>query len=79
MSKLSLILCTFGITGSVVSLFLTNRALQYKSKKNISTNINFGQAAWNFILSIYEAEWDILKTGNNNRSFWQCVSTKFIL
>jgi len=39
----------------------------------------FGQAAWCFILSIYKARWNILKTDDNNRIFRQNVISKFTL
>jgi len=36
--------------------FIRNKSLQSKSKKVIFTITDFGQAAWDFILSIYKVE-----------------------
>jgi len=48
-----------------IANFISNRKL-HKNKKILQLN-GFGQAAWYFISSIYKAEWNILKNGNNNR------------
>ena len=49
--------------------FIRSRQIHGKTKKDLSIILGFGQVAWNFILSIYKAEWNILKTDQNNRLF----------
>ena len=59
--------------------FIRNRKIHSKTEKDISIIVSFGQAAQNFVLSIYKVGWDALNTDNNNRSFLQCILAKFML
>ena len=49
--------------------FIYNRKLEGKTEKDFPFLSEFGEAAWSFLLSIYEAEWDSLKSNKNNRTF----------
>ena len=44
---------------------------------NVKQLQDFSQTAWQFILSIYKVEWDILEINENNRMFRQNISWKF--
>jgi len=39
--------------------------------------LEFGFAAWDFLLAIYESDWDKLAANKNQKSFRQCVSVQF--
>lgn len=56
--------------------FISNRKLN--KDKDLPQLEEFVQAAWLFILFIYETGWDMLKTNNNNRMFRQNVVSNFI-
>jgi len=48
---------------------IRNKNLNRKNEKNIPAITEFGQATWDFISSIHEVEWNLLKTDNESRSF----------
>ena len=49
--------------------FIWNKNIVGKIEKDIPSLVSFGQAAWSFISSIYEAGWNFLKTDDHNRMF----------
>jgi len=48
---------------------IRNKNLNRKNEKDISAIAGFSQATWDFILSIHEVGWNLLKTDNESRSF----------
>jgi len=48
---------------------IRNKNLNRKNEKNIPAITEFSQATWDFISSIHEVEWNLLKTDNESRSF----------
>jgi len=46
-------------------------------EEDISCIEGFGKAAWTFVSSIFEREWDILKSGDDNKSFQQKIAEEF--
>ena len=57
--------------------FICNRKLKGKTEKYFLCLSRFGKATWSFLLSIYEARWDSLKSNKNNRTFQQSVASNF--
>ena len=45
--------------------------------KDISQLELFGEAAWTFVLAIYETEWDQINTADNV-TFWSKVKSQFV-
>lgn len=43
----------------------------------MSQIVKFGFAAWNFLSSLYELEWNKLTVNKDNRSFRQCITLYF--
>ena len=57
--------------------FIRNRSVKCNMVNDIKQLQGFGQAAWQFILSIYKAGWDVLGTNKNKRMFRQNILSKF--
>ena len=55
-----------------------NWNLKDNNKDNITALKSFGHAAWSFILSIYEARWDLLIASNSNKIFRETITSKFM-
>jgi len=56
--------------------FIRARKVQQGKISDIAELQGFGKAAWSFILSIYEADWDSIPINNQNISFRNVVSNK---
>jgi len=61
-----------------IGFFIRNRNFNDRTKKDISYILEFVQAAWNLILFIYKAEWDIPTVNGNNKTFRQYILAQFI-
>jgi len=59
-----------------IGFFIRNRNLNGKTKKEILSISEIGQAAWDLI---YEVEWNKLTVNSNNKTFRQCISAQFML
>ena len=56
--------------------FIRARKVQQGKISDIAKLQDFGKAAWSFILSIYEADWNSIPINNQNISFRNAVSNK---
>jgi len=57
--------------------YIRSRKVKSGSINDVSQLKGFGEAAWNFISSIYKSSWDTIETNNNNYSFRNKVANKF--
>ena len=62
-----------------ITKYIRNKKIKKNKANNISDFSNIGEAAWNFILALYNLGWDILIVNKNNCSFRQKVSAQFTL
>jgi len=60
-----------------IATFIKQRPLGEKDGLNIPQISDFGFAAWDLILAIYNSGWDKLLADNNSRTFRQCVISQF--
>jgi len=58
--------------------FIRARKVKTSMINNIKKLKEFGDAAFNFVLSIYEANWDAILTDDHNNSFRNRITNKFI-
>ena len=58
-----------------MAAFVRQRKLEDKTTADIPQITEFGFAAWDFILSIYESGWDKLTANKDNRLFRQYVAS----
>jgi len=49
--------------------YILNKKIEQDKANSVTDLKGVGKAAWNFISSIYEAEWDELIVNNENFSF----------
>jgi len=60
-----------------IATFIKQRPLGNKDGLDIPQISDFGFAAWDLILAIYNSGWDKLMADNNSRTFHQCVASQF--
>ena len=58
--------------------YITNKQGDSSKINNLKDFIGIGKAVWNFISSIYEANWDVLHVDNNLISLRRKIAAKFI-
>jgi len=56
-----------------IAIFIKQRSFSDRDGLDIPQISNFGFAAWDLILAIYNSGWDKLMADNNSRTFRQCV------
>jgi len=49
--------------------YILNKYIKKGKANDVNDFKSIGEAAWGFILSLYESEWDKLITNNKNQSF----------
>jgi len=59
-----------------IANFIGNRYVESNKVNNVNQLQGFGQAAWEFISSIYKSGWNILTTNKNNRMIRQNIVFK---
>jgi len=57
--------------------YIKNKKVERGKINNVTELKGFSEAAWSFISSIYESEWDSLYTNKENRTFRQKFAFKF--
>ena len=57
--------------------FIRSRKVNSDTINNVKKLKEFGNAAFNFVSSIYEANWNIIHTNENNNSFKNRIINKF--
>jgi len=58
--------------------YITNKQIESSKANNLDDFKDIGEAVWNFIFSVYEANWDALYTDNNSISLRRKIASKFI-
>jgi len=59
--------------------YITNKQVDSLKANNLKDFHGIGKAVWNFISSIYKANWNMLYADNNSISLRRKIVTKFIL
>ena len=59
--------------------YIVNKQVDSSKANNLKDFHSIGKAVWNFISSIYKANWDILYTDNNSTSLRRKIVAKFTL
>ena len=59
--------------------YIRNKSIEPNKANNVLDLKRVEEAAWNFILALYNSGWDSLVSNNNNYSFWQKFASKFTL
>jgi len=49
--------------------YIKNKKVEKGKINNVTKLKGFSEAAWSFISSIYESEWDLLYTDEENKTF----------
>ena len=57
--------------------YITNKQIESSKANNLDNFKGIGKAVWNFISSIYKANWDVLYTGNNSILLRRKIVSKF--
>ena len=57
--------------------YITNKQIELSKANNLDDFKGIGEAVWNFISSIYEANWDVLYTDNNFILLRRKIVSKF--
>jgi len=60
-----------------IAKYIQNKKINTNKSNNITDLNDIGEAAWNFLLAVYNSEWDFLYADMNNNSFRQKVLAKF--
>jgi len=59
--------------------YITNKQVDSLKANNLEDFHSIGKVVWNFIFSIYKANWDALYANNNSISLRRKIVAKFIL
>jgi len=57
--------------------YITNKQIESSKTNNLDNFKGIGEAVWNFISSVYKANWDTLYTDNNSISLRRKIASKF--
>jgi len=57
--------------------YITNKQINSPIANDLDDFKGIGEAVWNFISSVYDANWDVLSTDNNSTSLRKRISAKF--
>jgi len=57
--------------------YIKNKSIENNKKNNVTDLKEIGEAAWNFIASLYESGWDSLIADKDNHTLKQKVVAKF--
>jgi len=57
--------------------YITNKQIELLKANNLEDFKGIGEAVWNFISSVYEANWDVLYADNNSISLRRKIMLKF--
>ena len=57
--------------------YITNKQIESSKANDLKDFKGIGEAVWNFISSIYEANWDVLYTDNKSVSLRRKIASKF--
>ena len=57
--------------------YIVNKHIDFLKANNLEDFHCIGEAVWNFILSVYKTNWNILYTNNNSISPRRKIVTKF--
>jgi len=57
--------------------YITNKKIDSSKANNLEDFKGIGEVVWNFISSVYEANWDVLSTDNNFTSLRRKIVSKF--
>ena len=58
--------------------YITNKKIDSSKANSFEDFKGIGEAVWNFISSVYEANWDVLSTNNNSTLLRRKITSKFI-
>jgi len=59
--------------------YIVNKQIDSSKANNLEDFHGIGEAVWNFIFSVYKANWNVLYTDNNSISLKRKIAAKFIL
>jgi len=59
-----------------ITKYITNKQIESSKANNLENFKGIGEAVWNFIFSVYEANWDALYTDNNSISLRRKIVSK---
>jgi len=57
--------------------YIANKQVDSSKGNNLEDFHSIGEAVWNFISSVYKANWDVLYTDNNSISLRRKIVAKF--
>ena len=57
--------------------YITNKKIDSSKANDLVDLKSIGEAVWNFILSVYDVNWDMLSTDNNSTSLRRKIASKF--
>ena len=57
--------------------YITNKQIESSKANNLDDFKDIEEAVWNFISSVYKANWDTLYTDNNSISLRRKIVSKF--
>ena len=61
-----------------IAKYITNKQVDSSKVNNLEDFIGIGKVVWNFISTVYKANWDTLHTDNNSTSLKRKIMAKFI-
>jgi len=57
--------------------YITNKKIDSSKANDLEDFKDIGEVVWNFISSVYEANWDVLSTDDNSISLRRKIAFKF--
>jgi len=62
-----------------IAKYISNKQINLAKANDLDNFNGIGEVVWNFIFSIYKANWDVLFTNNNFTSLRKKIMVKFTL
>jgi len=62
-----------------ITKYIISKQIELSKANDLEDFKGIGEAVWNFISSVYEANWDVLYTDNNSISLRRKIMSKFTL